>query len=61
MPGTQLNNYDLVVEFSEDAFNDLLSAFFDTISPIGDITKSPGGFSGAFFRAELRCGCASAS
>ena len=37
MPGSQLNNYDLVVEFSEQAFNDLLSAFFDTIKPIGAI------------------------
>jgi hypothetical protein len=43
LPGSQLNNYDLVVEFSEQAFNDLLSAFFDTIKPIGDILHNISG------------------
>lgn len=43
MPGSQLNNYDLVIEFSESSINDLLSAFFDTISPIGNILHSISG------------------
>jgi len=43
LPGSQLNNFDLVVEFSEQAFNDLLSAFFDTIKPIGDILHNISG------------------
>jgi hypothetical protein len=43
LPGSQLNNYDLVVEFSEQAFNDLLSAFFDTIQPIGNLLHNISG------------------
>ena len=30
MPGNQLNNYDLVIEFSEQAYNDVLGVLFDT-------------------------------
>jgi hypothetical protein len=43
LPGSQLNNYDLVIEFSEQAFSDLLSAFFDTIQPIGNILHNISG------------------
>ena len=30
MPGTQLNSYDMAIEFTEQAYSNVLGALFDT-------------------------------